>query len=182
MKSFLFAAREILEVILIAIIVVAGVRYILVQPFLVSGSSMEPTFQSGDYVLINEISYRFREPQRGEVVVFKYPGDSKTYFIKRIIGLPNEKVIVKEGEIYVFNQEFLNGLKINEDYLFDRTITAGDKEIVLEDNEYFVMGDNRGASFDSRQWGALDRKNIIGMAWVRLWPLNEVVAFEAPSY
>lgn len=182
MRTFLFALREILEVVLVAIIVVMGVRYILVQPFLVSGSSMEPTFQSGDYILINEISYRIRNPERGEVVVFHYPGDEKVYFIKRIIGLPNEKVMVQDGKVLIFNKEHPEGFTIHESYLPESIKTIGNKEITLKEGEYFVMGDNRNSSYDSRQWGSLNKKEIIGMAWLRLWPLNKVMAFATPIY
>lgn len=182
MKTFLYTVKEILEIILIAVLVVIGVRYFLVQPFLVSGSSMEPNFQSGDYLLINEISYRFREPQRGEVVVFHYPGDEKTYFIKRVIGLPNERIAIRDGKIKIFNDQNMDGFYLNEDYLSVGELTVGDKDVFLGKNEYFVLGDNRNASFDSRQWGPLKRMEIIGSAWIRLWPLNEVKAFPVPDY
>lgn len=182
MKAFLYTIREILEIVLIAVLVVVGVRQFLVQPFLVSGSSMEPNFQSGDYILINEISFKFREPERGEVVVFKYPGDEKTYFIKRIIGLPGEKIMVLDGKVYIYNEQNPKGFLISESYLPGDLKTVGSKEIQLSDGQYFVLGDNRNASFDSRQWGALNRSEIIGTVWVRLWPLSEVMAFERPTY
>lgn len=182
MKTFLYTLREIFEIILIAILVVIGVRQFLVQPFLVSGSSMEPNFQNGDYILINELSFKFRQPERGEVIVFKYPGDEKTYFIKRIIGLPGEKVVVKDGTVTIYNSQYLNGLKINESYLPANLKTIGDREIQLASDQYFVMGDNRNASFDSRQWGPLKSSEIIGTVWLRLWPLDKVMAFEKPSY
>ena len=177
MKAFFYTLREILEIVLIAVVVVVGVRYFLVQPFLVDGSSMEPNFHSGDYLLVNELSYRFKEPQRGDVIVFHYPGNKSTYFIKRVIGLPDERVEIKEGEISVFNKERPNGFKLNEFYLPSSIKTGGEKTITLGMNEYFVLGDNRGASFDSRQWGSLDKKEIVGSAWVRLWPLNQITAF-----
>ena len=182
MKSFLYALREIIEIVLVAVLVVFGVRSFLVQPFLVSGASMEPNFHGGDYILINELSYRFREPARGEVVVFRYPGDEKTFFIKRIIGLPGERVVVTGGKLYVYNKEHEEGILINEAYLPRDLATVGEKDVVLSNNEFFVMGDNRDASFDSRQWGPLSRAEVIGSVWVRLWPLNKVMAFEKPSY
>lgn len=182
MKSFLYALREIIEIVLVAVLVVFGVRSFLVQPFLVSGASMEPNFHGGDYILINELSYRFREPERGEVVVFRYPGDEKTFFIKRIIGLPGERIVVTGGKLFVFNKENEGGMAVNEAYLPKDLITVGEKDVILSENEFFVMGDNRDASFDSRQWGPLDRSEVIGSVWVRLWPLNKVMAFEKPSY
>lgn len=182
MKSFLYTLREILEIVLIAAVVVVGVRYFLVQPFLVDGSSMEPNFHSGDYLLINELSYRFKEPQRGDVIVFHYPGNKSTYFIKRIIGLPGERVEIKEGKISIFNKEHPNGFKLNEFYLPSSVKTENEKTITLETNDYFVLGDNRGASFDSRQWGSLNKKEIVGSAWVRLWPFNQITAFARQNY
>ncbi len=182
MKSFLYTLREILEIVLVAVLVVVGVRYFLVQPFLVNGSSMEPNFHTGDYLLINEISYQFREPQRGDVVVFRYPGDKSTYFIKRIIGLPGERVRIKNGEVYVFNNQNPKGFLVGERYLPAKLKTTGDRDATLKDSEYFVLGDNRDASFDSRQWGSLGKSDIIGVVWLRLWPLNKVMAFERPAY
>ena len=182
MKSFLYALREIIEIVLVAVLVVFGVRSFLVQPFLVSGASMEPNFHGGDYILINEISYRFREPERGEGIVFRYPGDERTFFVKRIVGLPGERVVVTGGELYVYENDGSAGTLINEEYLPKDLQTMGEKDMVLGSEEYFVMGDNRDASFDSRQWGALERSEMIGSVWVRLWPLNKVMAFEKPSY
>ncbi|MDI6717488.1 MAG: signal peptidase I [Patescibacteria group bacterium] len=182
MKSFFYTLREILEIVIVAILVVVGVRSFLIQPFLVDGSSMEPNFQSGDYILINEVSLRFREPERGEVIVFHYPGNENTYFIKRIIGLPNERVSVKDSRVYISNNQDEKSFLVNEKYLPEQLKTAGNKEIILKSGEYFVMGDNREASFDSRQWGPLKKSEIVGMVWLRLWPLNKVMAFEKPSY
>ena len=182
MKSFLYALREIIEIVLVAVLVVFGVRSFLVQPFLVSGASMEPNFHGGDYILINELSYRFREPERGEVIVFRYPGDERTFFIKRIIGLPGERIVVTEGGLYVYTKGNSTGKLISEEYLPRDLQTIGEKDITLGAGEYFVMGDNRDASFDSRQWGSLKRSEMIGSVWVRLWPLNKVMAFEKPSY
>jgi len=182
MKSFLFALKDISEIVLIAVLAVGGVRYFLIQPFLVNGSSMEPNFESGDYILINEISYRFREPQRGEVIVFHYPNNEKTYFIKRVIGLPKERVIIKNGEVKIFNNSNPNGFVIKENYLPATEKTSGNIDKTLGENEYFVMGDNRDFSFDSRQWGALKKTEIVGLAWLRLWPLNKAKAFESPAY
>ncbi|MBT9171016.1 MAG: Signal peptidase IB [Actinobacteria bacterium] len=182
MKAFLYSLWEIFEVVLVAVIVVLIVRNFLIQPFLVSGASMEPNFSSGDYLLIDGISYRFREPQRGEVAVFHYPSDKKVYYIKRIIGLPGEKLAIKNGEIVVFNKEYPEGFTIGENYLPPTTKTSGNEEIVLKDNEYFMLGDNRNYSYDSRSWGSLSKNEIVGMVRLRLWPFNEVMAFEKPAY
>ena len=182
MKSFLYALREIIEIVLIAVLVVFGVRSFLIQPFLVSGASMEPNFHGGDYILINELSYRFRAPERGEVVVFRYPGDEKTFFIKRIIGLPGERVVITDGKLYIYNKDHQEGMQVNEDYLPKDLRTIGEKDVTLTNDEFFVMGDNRDASYDSRQWGPLKKTELVGSVWVRLWPLNKVMAFEKPTY
>ncbi len=183
MKAFFYAIWEIVEVAIIAIVAVLIIRNFLVQPFLVNGASMEPNFHNSDYLLVDQISYRFKEPQRGEVVVFKYPGDEKYYYIKRIIGLPGEEVEIRDGKVFVFNKDFPNGLILNESYLSNNAITSGKNErIKIENGKFFVLGDNRNFSFDSRNWGLLDKKEIVGVTRLRLWPLNQVMALEKPAY
>ncbi len=182
MKSFLYSLWEIIEAILVAVIAVFIIRYFLIQPFLVSGASMEPNFSSGDYLLVDEISYQFREPQRGEAVVFKYPGDPGIYYIKRVIGLPNEKLTSKDGKVFIFNGANPDGFPLDEKYLPIGFKTSDFNEVVLSGKEYFVLGDNRNYSFDSRSWGSLKRDNIIGIVRLRLWPFNKVMAVEKPSY
>jgi len=177
MKSFLYLIWEIAEVVIIALVAVFIIRNFLVQPFLVNGASMEPNFHNGDYLIIDEISYRLRDPQRNEVIVFHYPNNESTYFIKRVIGLPGERLLIKDGEIRVFNKEFPDGFSVDERYLPSYTQTVGEKEIVLKNTEYFVMGDNRNSSFDSRNWGPLQKAEIVGVVRLRLWPLNQVMAF-----
>lgn len=174
MKKLLIAIWETVQVAIIALVVVWGVRSFLIQPFFVEGSSMSPNFQDGDYLIIDELSYHFREPKRGEVLVFKFPKMPGTYFIKRLIGLPGETVIVEDGEVSI------NGLKLDEFYL--QIDTPGYIETTLGEDEYFVLGDNRHMSYDSRSWGILDESNIIGMARFRLWPIKTLKAFSAPAY
>lgn len=181
MKKILWSFWEIIETAVIAIVVVILIRTYLVQPFLVYGSSMSPNFESGDYLLVNELTYRFRPPERGEVIVFKSPTNPSTYFIKRIIGLPKEKIVIENGNVYVYQNDFDKGTLLHEPYLLGQK-TNGHYEIVLKPNQYFVLGDNRGASFDSRSWGPLDSSNIVGWAMIRLWPLNKVAAFSLPHY
>lgn len=187
MKSFLYSVWEIFEIVIIAVIAVLIIRNFLIQPFLVSGASMEPNFFSGDYLLIDEISYRFRDPQRGEIAVFNYPNGKKTYYIKRIIGLPGERLMIKNGEIVVYNENNKNGFVVKEDYLPSAMRTSGifgkeGEEIILKENEYFMLGDNRDYSYDSRSWGSLSRNKIVGLVRLRLWPFNSVMAFEKPVY
>ncbi len=181
-KRTFAAFVEIFEVAAIAVITVLLVRSYLVQPFLVNGASMEPNFSNNNYLLVDELTYRLREPKRGEVIVFKYPGDESTFYIKRVIGLPGERIEVKDGIIKVYDEVNLNGLTIKENYLPSGLSTRGDSSVTLKDDEYYVMGDNRAYSFDSRSWGPLNKKELIGLVRLRLWPITKVSAFEAPEY
>ena len=174
MRKLFVALWETLEVALVAIVTVLIIRTFLIQPFLVSGASMEPNFFGGDYLIIDEITYRFREPQRGEVVVFRYLDDKKTFFIKRIVGLPGERVKIANGKVTIFNEEHKNGLVLNENYILQKEITSGNIDTTLSDSQYFVLGDNRLHSFDSRGWGPLPEDNLIGIVRLRLWPFNKL--------
>lgn len=179
MKKIFWSLFEVVETIVIAVVAVVLVRTFVVQPFVVSGASMEPSFYNGNYLLVDELTYRFREPERGEVVVFRYPGDNKSFYIKRIIALPGEHVFIERGKVTITPKE---GEKIvlEEPYLGDRS-TNGAFERQLGDDEYFVMGDNRNFSFDSRSWDhQLPRENIVGIVKLKLWP--EVEVLSAPKY
>ncbi len=179
MRKILWSFLEVIEALAIAVVAVFLVRNFIAQPFLVSGSSMEPSFFNGNYLLVDELTYRFREPQRGEVVVFRYPLDRKAFYIKRIVGLPGEQVVIENRGVSIIDESGKDIL--NEPYLLTAG-TRGQFDTVLDENEYFVMGDNRNFSFDSRSWGPLSREDIIGVARLRLWPINEVKAFTAPTY
>ncbi len=168
-----------LETIAIAVAAVILVRTFVAQPFLVSGSSMEPTFVNGDYLLVDELTYYLRAPERGEVIVFKYPENPSSYFIKRIIGLPGETINIKSGTVSVIDRG--KSVVLREPYI-DQPMNAANFEETLGSNQYFVMGDNRNFSFDSRSWGPLPTADIIGVVRLRLWPLQTVKAFGAPSY
>ena len=172
---------EILKIVIIALIIVVPIRYFLFQPFFVKGQSMEPAFENGDYLIIDEISYQFRDPQRGEVVVFKYPNDPSQRYIKRIIGLPGETVEIKEGEVIIYNQSGRQFLEEAE-YLNSSVYTPGDLQITLGGEEYFVLGDNRVASLDSRRWGPLAEDYIIGRVFLRAWPFVALAKIESPEY
>ena len=141
---------------------------------------MEPNFQNFDYLIIDEISYRFREPKRGEVVVFKYPKDPSSRFIKRIVGLPEEEVKIEEGKVFVRNGGEFEMLE--EGYLSSFATTPGNTHIFLRENEYFVLGDNREFSSDSRRWGPLGREDIVGRVFLRLFPLSYLAKIETPLY
>ncbi|MCC7500216.1 signal peptidase I [Candidatus Nomurabacteria bacterium] len=165
---------ELLKFIVIAALIVFPVRFFIAQPFIVSGASMDPTFENGQYLIIDEISYRFSEPKRGEVIIFRPPRAPQEFYIKRIIGLPGETVSIEDGRIYVTT----NGQKhvLDEPYI-SRNGNGADATYELEANEYFVMGDNRPESSDSRVWGPLPSDNIVGRAFVRLLPANTLSLF-----
>lgn len=143
---------------------------------------MEPSFSSGDYLIVDEISYRFSKPQRGDVIVFEYPRNPSQYYIKRIVGLPGERIQVGNGEVIIYSVEYPGGIEIEESYLVGGVQTPGNVDTTLSSGEYFVLGDNRTASSDSRVWGKLGADEIIGRAWVRGWPVNSVGTVQAPVY
>jgi signal peptidase I len=161
---------EIIKFAILALVIVIPIRLYIAQPFIVSGDSMVPTFHDKEYLIVDEISYHLGTPNRGDVVIFKYPNDPSRYFIKRIIGLPGETVTVKNDVITVINADHPSGIPIKEPYIVEETF--GDTTVVLDNEEYFVLGDNRGASSDSRMWGALPEDNIVGRAFVRLFPVR----------
>jgi signal peptidase I len=165
---------DIAKVFLIAFVLVWLVlRPFIAEPFIVSGSSMVPNFHDQEYLVIEKISYHTHEPMRGDVVVFKYPKDPKQFFIKRVVGLPGEKVQVINGGVTIFNSQNPEGLVLDEQYLPNQHITLGTSEIVtLGKDEYFVMGDNRTQSSDSRMWGPMPKSDLVGRAWFRVLPLG----------
>ncbi len=179
MKKIFWSLLEMLETVAIAVAAVILVRTFVAQPFLVSGSSMEPTFMNGDYLLVDELTYHLRQPERGEVIVLKYPKDPSSYFIKRIIGLPGETVIIKNGIVSILDNG--KNLVLNEPYVDQKMATTNFEE-TLGPNEYFVMGDNRNFSYDSRSWGPVPSNDVVGMVRLRLWPLQTAMAFGAPNY
>ncbi len=173
---------ETVKVIAISLAIIIPVRYFLVQPFFVKGASMEHTFEDGDYILIDEISYRFTAPERGDVVVFRYPQDPSQFFIKRIIGLPGETVEISANKVRIYNPENPNGVVLAEPYLSPNQQTTGNVKLKLEPDNYFVMGDNRLQSSDSRRWGPLNLSLITGRAFFRAWPLNKIDIFQHRAY
>lgn len=164
---------EIVKVLLVSLAIVLPIRYFIAQPFIVRGASMEPNFSDRQYLVIDEISYLLRAPKRGEAVVFRYPNDPSQFFIKRIIGLPNERIEIKSGKIKIFNSTYPAGFILEESYLLSGIGTHPDVVSTLDSKEYFVLGDNRNFSSDSRFWGALDRKFLIGRVIFRAWPINQ---------
>ena len=181
MKNFFIYVWEVIKIVILACLIVAPIRLFIFQPFFVKGQSMEPNFENGDYLFVDELSYRFKDPQRGDVVVFKYPNDVSQRYIKRIIGLPGETVETKDGRVDIFNKDGEKVLK-EENYIPQGVLTLGDVKITLKENEYFVLGDNRVASSDSRRWGPVPREDMIGRVFFRVWPLDTFTTFAAPIY
>ncbi len=171
MRQFLLPLLEILEVVVVAAVSIYLVYTFIAQPFKVDGASMEPNFSTGDYLIVDEITYRFREPMRGEVVVLHNPTKSSEFFIKRIIGLPGEEVVISD------NRVFIDGERLSEDYLPREARMSDTPPFQLDNDEYFVMGDNRENSFDSRNWGPLGRHQIVGTVRIRFWPLGDLETY-----
>lgn len=164
---------ETIRFILIALIIIAPIRLYIAQPFIVSGASMDPTFATGEYLIVDELTYHFNEPKRGDVIIFKYPRDPQKYFIKRLIGLPGETVVVDQGgKVTIKDAQNKVKLTLNEPYV--KLTRADSVERTLKEGEYFMMGDNRAASFDSRVWGPITHDDIIGRAFVRLFPFTTI--------
>ncbi len=175
-QSFKQSLWEFVKFIVIAALIVVPIRLWVAQPFIVNGSSMLPTFENGEYLIVDEFSYHFRQPERGEVIIFRYPQDHSKFFIKRIIGLPGERLEIKNSKIHIYNAEFPEGFTLGESYI-GKNVFMADTSVTLNKTEYFVLGDNRGMSSDSRYWGPLANDLLIGRAWLRLWPFNRISAF-----
>jgi len=169
-STFKSVAKEIFIFILIAVGIVLPFRIYMAEPYIVSGASMDPTFESGDYLIVNKISYRFKNPERNTVVIFRYPNDTSKNFIKRIIGLPNETVVAKENTIRIINKKNPDGFEIDQSYIIHNVSLNFEK--TLGPNEYFVMGDHRTSSNDSRIFGSVPGTFIYGKAVFAYWPVN----------
>lgn len=171
---------EVLQTIVFAVSIFLFIYLLLLQPHKIKGSSMEPNFHDGEYLLTDKISYRLNTPQRGDVVVFKAPPDYSDEFIKRIIGIPGDVVSVKENHVYV-NGEMVNEAYIPETYnTYPGRFAAEGAELTVPTDQYFVMGDNREHSLDSRNIGFIPKDKITGRAWVVYWPLSEFGVIRKP--
>lgn len=155
-----------------AVVLAMIVQQFIIRPFVVSGESMDPTLETGDYLLIDEVTYRFNEPERGDVVVFRAPPEPTKFFIKRIIGLPGDTVTIKGSEITITNSENPKGFTLSEDFITHES--SNTMTVTVPADQYFVMGDNRAGSYDSRSWGTLPKENVRGRALLRLLPLKEI--------
>lgn len=172
--SFIFALTKWIAIVAV---IVTLIHFFVVTIFLVKGESMEPNFEDGDMVMVDRISYLLHKPNRGEAVVLKFPGDpGESKYIKRIIGLPGETLSISNGLVYI------NGKQLTETYLEAGEVTLPNMSKVLGSSEYFLIGDNRNNSSDSRIWGPADRQYIIGRVLLRLWPANKIGLIEQPFY
>lgn len=163
--------RELITFAVVALVIVVPIRLFIAQPFIVSGESMYPTFDSGEYLIVDQLSYKLNDPKRGDVIIFKYPNNPSKFFIKRIIAIPGDTLELLGSDVYVTDASGAR-TKLDEPYVTmhrDSLLTT-----TLSDNEYFVMGDNRLASLDSRTWGPLSGEHIVGKAFVRLLPVSAI--------
>lgn len=174
---------ETAKVVVISLAIIIPIRYFLVQPFFVKGASMEPTFEDGNYILIDEISYRFHEPKRGDIIVFRFPHDKSQFFIKRIIGLPGETLEIKDNKIIIYNKDRTDGFTLDEiSYLSTDQQTLGNFRFKVDSNSYFVLGDNRSRSSDSRIWGEVNKSLVTGRVFFRALPINGLGGFPEIKY
>ncbi len=161
---------DLLKYAALAIVIVLPFRIFIAQPYVVSGASMDPTFKNGDYLIVDQLSKRFELPERGSVLIIRYPLNPSKFFLKRLIAFPGETVQVKNGQVSIVNSLNPSGIELSEPYVsYGKSDNFTTK---LGENEYFVMGDNRASSSDSRAWGPLPKENIIGEPIMRLLPVS----------
>lgn len=167
---------EVVKIVTISLAIIVPIRYFLIQPFYVVGASMEPNFADFNYLIIDELTFRFHEPQYGEVVVLRNPQNRSEFFIKRIMGVPGDTLKIDQGKVYV------NDVVIDESaYLSADVVTSsfnGYQTVTLQDDEYYVMGDNRTHSLDSRRFGPVQKSSIVGRVWIRAWPFNQFTIYK----
>lgn len=173
---------EIIKVFILAVAVILPIRLFLIQPFYVKGASMEPNFYENEYLIVDKLSPHFKPYERGEAIVFRFPAAERKYLIKRIIGMPSERVVIQNRQIAIYSAEYPDGRALKEDaynpYLLrDQTIDE-----TLASDEYFVLGDNRPVSFDSEIFGPLKANQITGRVFFRGWPIERLELFKAPTY
>lgn len=173
---------EIVQVFVFSVALFLFLYLLVLQPHKIKGDSMQPNFPDGEYLLTDKVTYRFNEPQRGDVVVFKAPGTDGDEYIKRIIGLPGEEVSIRNGSVYVDNRI------LEESYLADSVYTnngiflKNTDSVLVPQGSYFVLGDNRPFSSDSRSWGFITKMDITGRAWLIYWPPQKSGVVELPTY
>ncbi len=173
------------------VLIVVGLAYVLrlavFQPYIVEGASMAPYFSTHDYLIVDKLSYNFGTPDRGDIIVFRYPNDPRTNYVKRIIGLPGEQVVIENGRVRIINAQNPAGFELEESFYLDETVkttlpAASRSEFTVTPDHYFVMGDNRAASSDSREWGLLPRENVVGRVAVKAYPLSQATLVRHADY
>jgi signal peptidase I len=182
MKAIFSTIYEVIKTVTFVLLAAFIIRYFLIQPFVVEGQSMEPNFHNNEYLVVEKVSSHFAQYKRGDVVVFKSPTNPDLDYIKRIIAVPGETIKITNNKIYI------NGTQIDEDYIpsGDLTLIDQDNKMILEKtlgpNEYFVLGDNREHSSDSREFGVLDKSSIVGKVWITVYPWNNFGIIAHPQY
>ena len=173
--SFFEFIWDLLKTAIVVVVVAFAVKFFLLQPYIVDGNSMLPNFDDQECLLVEKVSYRFNSPKRGDVIVFHPPGQNSINYIKRIVGLPNERVEILENKIKIYNNKYPDGIFLDESYIPNNYLTVSDKKDGLYsvgNDQYFVLGDNREHSSDSREWGNLPKTNILGKAWLEIYPFK----------
>lgn len=170
---------EFIKTVIVIVILAAIIRLFVIQPFIVDGQSMEPNFQNNDYLITEKISFHLQQINHGEVIILRPPDNPSVNYLKRVIGIPGDTVDIKDGDVYV------NGQKLTEPYIDgQKTLTTNNEEMktALRESEYFVMGDNRNHSRDSRELGPIPKQNIISHVWIRLFPFNQIKIIKDPKF
>lgn len=178
-RNYITVLGETLRTIVIVFALAFLLRFFIFQPYKVEGRSMEPRFENNNHLIVEKIGYRFTKPKRGDIIVFHYPNDPEIDFVKRIIGLPGEEIQIANGQIKIINQDHPNGFVLDESLYLDDSVATNlpsirSNQFTVTPDHFFVLGDNRPASSDSREWGLLPRENIIGRVIMRTFPLKDI--------
>lgn len=172
------SVRSLIVYTIVALSLALFIRFFIAAPYVVSGASMVPTFYDYHYLIVDRVTYDFGEPTRGDVIVFKLPQGQERALIKRVIGLPGETVVLEGNKVSIINTTHPDGFTIDEPYLDPQNLGgASNMRVTLTDDQYFVLGDNRRVSADSRSWGVLPKENIVGRAVLRLFPFTQLDIF-----
>ena len=180
-------SSETIRTVLVVVILAYVLRFFVFEPFIVEGRSMEPRFETNDYLLVDKVSYHFSSPQRGDIIVFKYPNDVTVDYVKRIIGLPGDTVTIEDGAVKIANSAHPNGYVLDESAYLNSDVkttlpTASRSVFTVPPGYYFVLGDNRPASSDSREWGLLPQADIIGRVILQAFPLQHAAIISRTGY